>query len=64
MSAESCGFCVGAIDNLEKSIEFQEEDKSEVLCSIVEAYGSIFGCGDDRLVCTVLMGIMEKYGKK
>lgn len=60
---KSCSFCVKAVEDIEKNLDF-EGDSQEVLATVVEAYGGLFGCGDDRLVCNVLIGIMEKYGKK
>jgi hypothetical protein len=59
---EHCNFCQGAVDEINKRLDFVNwKDTRDSLCEIVESYGVMFHCGDDRLICDVLIDLMEKY---
>jgi len=58
MTPESCAFCQQAVDELKKTLEFSSEaDQQAVLEETILAYGKLFGCGEDRLVCLPLIKI-------
>jgi hypothetical protein len=58
---ERCSFCQPAVDNFREHIKFDKAtDEKAVLAEMILAYGKVYGCDEDRLVCLPLIKIMEE----
>lgn len=59
---ERCSFCLPTIESMDKRVAFESpKDRYETLCSMIEAYGELCGCGEDRLICIPLINLSAKF---